>query len=60
MVSNKLFGTKANQTYIVKFTSSKAPIYPFTIIQVDQILAIDETIKFLACISIVTYHGRVT
>jgi hypothetical protein len=37
----------ANETCIVKFTSSKAPIYPLNIIQAEQILAIAETIKFL-------------
>jgi hypothetical protein len=37
----------ANQTYPVKFTSSKSLIYPFTAVHVDQILAIAETIKFL-------------
>jgi hypothetical protein len=36
-----------NKTYIVKFTSSKALIYPLTIIHADQTLAIGETIKFL-------------
>ena len=36
-----------NETCIVKFTSSKAPIYPLNIIHVEQILAIAETIKFL-------------
>jgi len=31
----------------VKFTSSKAPIYPLNITHVEQILAIAETVKFL-------------
>ena len=33
--------------HIVKFTYSKALIYPLNIIHVDQNLAIAETIKFL-------------
>ena len=37
----------ANKAYIVKFTSSKALIYPLNIIHVDQTLAVAETTKFL-------------
>jgi hypothetical protein len=40
------FVLNANEMCIVKFTFSKAPIYPFTITLVDQILAIAETIVF--------------
>jgi hypothetical protein len=36
-----------NKIHIVKFTSSKALIYPLNIIHVDQTLAVAETIKFL-------------
>jgi hypothetical protein len=36
-----------NKAYIVKFTSSKALIYPLNIIHVDKTLAVAEIIKFL-------------
>ena len=36
-----------NKIYIVKFTSSKALIYPLSRIYVHQTFAIGETIKFL-------------
>ena len=51
---------KAKKTYIVNFTSSKAPIWLLTITHVDQTLAVAETNKSLGLLWTVTYHGSLT
>jgi len=51
---------KAKKTYIVNFTSSRAPIWLLNIIHVDQMLAVAETTNPQTCLWIVTCHGSLT